>query len=113
MAVIICPIRSVGHNDFSSNAKGQDGIHGIPGIPGKRGYRVGLEWNEHSNCLIVLLSVILTPLVTGCLQSQILNTSVFCICDWLKCFVLPFCAVSCVSQGICWSAVVFIMDGII
>lgn len=43
------------NNCLSSTAKGQAGVPGTPGIPGKRGYRVGMEWSERPNCLVVFV----------------------------------------------------------
>lgn len=57
VAVNTRTIRSVCHKCLSSTAKGQAGIPGTPGIPGKRGYRVGLEWNEHPNCLVSVIII--------------------------------------------------------
>lgn len=57
VAVSTNKIRSVCHKCLSSTAKGQAGIPGTPGIPGKRGYRVGLEWNEHPYCLVSVIII--------------------------------------------------------
>ena len=54
---LLCTVHTQWDKTLSSTTKGLAGIPGTPGIPGKRGYRVGLEWHENPDCLIVLLSV--------------------------------------------------------